>query len=54
MESEGFVFHDAVLRFLAEFGGLSFDPGGKGIEVAVEPASLEPTNWHRYIGFPPE
>lgn len=42
LEAAGFVMHDAAERFLAEFGGLTFDLSGPGLSKAREPFELDP------------
>lgn len=42
LEESGFAFHEAAVRFLAEFGGLSVDHYGPGITCAREPFEFDP------------
>ncbi|MGW4871862.1 SUKH-3 domain-containing protein [Streptomyces chartreusis] len=41
-EAVGIVMHDAAERFLQEFGGLTVNIGGPGINRAREPFELDP------------
>ncbi|MFF1444602.1 SUKH-3 domain-containing protein [Streptomyces sp. NPDC058295] len=41
-ETVGLVMHDAAEKFLQEFGGLSVNHGGPGINRAREPFELDP------------
>lgn len=43
LEVDGFVFHDAAIRFLSEFGGLDVRIRGTGVDHAREPFELDPT-----------
>ncbi|MET9129620.1 SUKH-3 domain-containing protein [Streptomyces antibioticus] len=38
----GFTWHPAAERFLAEFGGVSVDVSGPGVDVAREPFVIDP------------
>ncbi|MGW6444649.1 SUKH-3 domain-containing protein [Lentzea sp. NPDC055074] len=42
LEKSGFVFPEVVVRFLAEFNGLSFPDNGSGISRAREPFEFDP------------
>jgi hypothetical protein len=42
LEAAGFAMHDAAERFLAEYGGLTFDLSGPGISQARMPFELDP------------
>ena len=42
LERDGFVFPEVVVRFLAEFNGLSFPDNGSGISRAREPFEFDP------------
>jgi hypothetical protein len=42
LEASGFAMHDAAERFLAEFGGLTFEHGGPGISQVRAPFELDP------------
>jgi hypothetical protein len=42
-EPVGLPLHEAAQRFLAEFGGLTFEISGPGITRAKEPFELDPT-----------
>ncbi|WP_340379304.1 SUKH-3 domain-containing protein [Streptomyces sp. SS7] len=38
----GFSWHPAAERFLTEFGGVSVEVSGSGVDVAREPFDLDP------------
>ncbi|WP_416979057.1 SUKH-3 domain-containing protein [Streptomyces sp. T028] len=38
----GFTWHPAAERFLTEFGGVSVDVSGPGVDVAREPFDIDP------------
>ncbi|MFJ5989734.1 SUKH-3 domain-containing protein [Lentzea sp. NPDC092896] len=42
LEESGFVFPEAVVRFLTEFNGLSFPDNGRGISRAREAFEFDP------------
>jgi hypothetical protein len=50
-EPVGLPLHEAAQRFLAEFGGLTFEISGPGITRAKEPFELDPTLCDGEDGF---